>query len=103
MKFGNESNDREFIPIPKGSDRMFDMGLSPKQLKVWWNILEATIGYQKGNRARRTDRYLSPKYISKCTGIPETTVRRAYRVLEKKKMIRCNLESIDRLQFPSSS
>jgi len=93
MKYDNGKKIDGFVVIPKD---MFYKGskmrLSEKTQRVFSAVLANTVGYeaQKVNNEsiRRTEHFLTPDYISKVTGVPVASVRRAYNELEARGVIK---------------
>ena len=93
MKYPSGKEIENWVPIPTEIfEKMGDMGFSPQEWKVFLAILRKTIGYEdgktrNGQSTRRVTQPLSPKYIEEATGVPERTVRDAYKKFEKMKII----------------
>lgn len=95
----------EFVPVPKDIIRKSaSIGFSSQEQKVFWFIIERTIGFEKGkdkktgNSIRVTKWTLAPSYFEKSIGVPLRTVRDALNSFEKRKII-----YLTKAPFPDSS
>jgi len=81
----------KFVPLPKDMyDKMNRMKVSQNTRIVLGEVLAQTVGYRdetnKVKSVRRISHHLAADYISKCTGIPISSVNRAYNEIEKRKV-----------------
>ncbi len=84
---------KQYIPVPREMlDKAKDMGFSAQEQRVFWTIVEKTIGYEdgktkSGDSIRRIEQPLSPKYVTQVTGVPERTVRDIYKKFEQRGIV----------------
>jgi ribosomal protein S25 len=93
MKYDNGKALGEFVPIAKDmAEKIGKMRLSERTQQVFWAILANTIGYESQNvnneSIRRTKTFLSPDYVSKQIKVPVSSVRRAFKELEARGVIK---------------
>ncbi|GAI06571.1 unnamed protein product [marine sediment metagenome] len=85
--------DDNWIPVPKDVARKSaSMGFSAQEQKVFWFIIEKTLGYEKAKDAqhhsiRVTKWTLAPSFFEKSIGVPQRTVRDALNSFKERKII----------------
>jgi hypothetical protein len=84
----------DFVPVPKDIIRKAaSVNFSSQEQKVFWFIIEKTLGYEKGKDAqtkksiRVTKWTLAPSYFEKSIGVPPRTVRDALNSFAERKII----------------
>ncbi|MCP3686538.1 MAG: hypothetical protein GY861_28195 [bacterium] len=104
MKFGYKTLD-SFVPIPKEMLRKAaSMGFSSQEQKVFWFIIEKTIGFEEAKDGatktsiRRTKQTLALSYFEISIGVPIRTTRDILKKLEKQRVVFMTKE-----YFPDSS
>ena len=84
----------DFVPVPKDIIRISaSMGFSPQEKKVFWFIIEMTLGFEEGKdkqtkkSIRVTKWTLAPSYFEKSIGVPPRTVRDALNSFKERNII----------------
>ncbi len=97
--------DDNWVPVPKDIVReSASMGFSKQEQKVFWFIIEKTLGYEEGKDAqtkksiRVTKWTLAPSYFEKSIGVPPRTTRDALNSFAERKII-----YITKAPFPDGS
>jgi hypothetical protein len=94
-----------FVPVPKDVLRKStEMGFSHQEQKIFWFIIEQTLGFEQGKDAktrksiRVIKRTLAPSYFRISIGVPERTVRDALNSFRER-----NIVFITKTPFPDGS